>query len=496
MNWIILLPVILPLLGAVSMLCMRKWLYRQSLRLGTVCTVAGTFLAVLAVVLSDDAAFTVMTIMPGLPVYFHADGLAKLFAVLTVTMWLLSTVFSFAYMNYEEREESYQTFSLLSLAALLGVCFSGNLLTTYLFYEMMTLATFPLVLHEQTKEAVSAGLTYLFYSIAGAFLGLVGIFFLFANASEGSRAGGTLGYVAGGFLAENVNTDALLVIVFLMLVGLACKAGMFPLHGWLPKAHPVAPAPASALLSGNITKMGVLFTVRVIFYSVGPQVLAGTWVQKTLLALSLTTVFLGSMLAFREKMFKKRLAYSTVSQVSYCLTGIYMMTGVTLTGALMHVVFHSIIKNLLFLSAGAVICTTGRKKVEELNGIGKKMPVTMWCFTLGGLALVGIPPMSGFISKWYLATGALHSGLPVYEYLVPVILLISALLTAGYLLTITADAFFGRCEEDSARVSKSALMLIPLILLAALALYFGLFPKALSQFITDFLKEIPFLTGI
>jgi multicomponent Na+:H+ antiporter subunit D len=268
-----------------------------------------------------------------------------------------------------------------------------------------------------------------------------------------------------------------------MLIGLACKAGMFPLHGWLPKAHPVAPSPASALLSGNITKMGILFTVRVIFYSVGQEFLQETWVMDVLLCLSLFTVFMGSMLAFREKLLKKRLAYSTVSQTSYCLTGIYLLSGTALTGALMHVVFHSVIKNLLFLCAGAIIVQTGKKSVSELKGIGRIMPATMRCFTVAGLALVGIPPLSGFISKWYLAEGAIESGLPGFMYLVPVVLLISALLTAGYLLTVSADAFFGKTEEETARCPKSMYLLPPLIIGAILAVVLGIFPDPLTNFL-------------
>ena len=490
MNWIILLPILIPLCGALYMLGMRKLLSKGAVRTAVFCFVLAALCAVVAVDCSEDLSFTVLSIMPKLPIYFRVDDLGRLFATLTVSMWMLSSLFSFRYMDHQERVTRYQIFSLLSLAALLGVCFSGNLITTYLFYEMMTLATFPLVLHEQTKEAVSAGMTYLYYSVAGAFLGLIGIFFLYVNAEDSNQPGGILAYVPGGFLKNADNKNGLLVVIFLMLIGLACKAGMFPLHGWLPKAHPVAPAPASALLSGNITKMGVLFTIRVIFNAVGTDFLSGTWVQKALLALSLTTVFLGSMLAFREKMFKKRLAYSTVSQVSYCLTGIYLFSQTAMTGALLHVVFHSVIKNLLFLCAGAVIFTTGKTRVDELKGIGKKMPVTMWCFTLGGLSLVGIPPFSAFISKWYLATGAIETGLPVYRYLAPVILLISALLTAGYLLSITVDAFFKNEEEETQTGRRNWFLLLPLVLLAVATTVFGLFPNPLIRFITDYVFPI------
>lgn len=517
MNWILLLPVLLPAFGALNLLAMRFYYpkesaseenprYKKAIRIGTFCFVLAAGLSVLAVVLSDTLSFRAFDLISDrFPIYFRSDGTALIFASVTAVMWLLSTWFSFAYMDHQKNEMRYQIFSLLSFGAVLGVCFSGNLITTYLFYEIMTLVTFPLVLHEQTREAVSAGMTYLFYSVAGAFLGLCGIFFLSREAAADGE-GGILAYVPGGHIAIAEDNTVLLTVVFLMLIGLACKAGMFPLHGWLPKAHPVAPAPASALLSGNITKMGLLFTIRVLYYTICPASLAETWVTDALLTLSLTTVFLGSMLAYREKVLKKRLAYSTVSQVSYCLTGIYMLSNVTLLGAILHMVFHSVVKNLLFLSVGSVIFVTGKTRADQMKRIGRKMPVTMTCFTVAGLALVGIPPMCGFISKWYLATGAVETGMPVFGWLAPVVLLISALLTAGYLLTVSADAFFGKEKEEETDGEKSEepaeepseqsagkkriFLLTPLVILSIAAFVLGLFPNPLTEAVRNVIESI------
>ena len=530
MNWFLFMPVLLPVIGALNLLLLRWYFPKQAVadnaprfklavRISTFCFVLAAGLSVLAIALDGTFSFRMFDLISGaFPIYFRADITAIVFASVAAVMWLLSTWFSFAYMDHQKNEIRYQLFSLLSLGAVLGVCFSGNLITTYLFYEMMTLVTFPLVLHEQTKEAVSAGMTYLFYSVAGAFLGLLGIFFLSREASGMTGEGGSLMYRPGGFINVSGDNTVLLTVLFLMLIGLACKAGMFPLHGWLPKAHPVAPAPASALLSGNITKMGLLFTIRVLYFIVVPESLSGTWVMNALLALSLTTVFLGSMLAYREKVLKKRLAYSTVSQVSYCLTGVYMLSQVTLLGAVLHMIFHSIIKNLLFLSVGAVIFTTGKTRADEMKHMGKKMPVTMTCFTVAGLGLVGIPPLCGFISKWYLATGAIKTEIPVFSWLAPVVLLISALLTAGYLLTVSADAFFGKDEAANAiavsadadaskasdtaeaehaeagtekAVSKNRIFLLtPLVILAAAALVFGIIPNPLSDSIQEAVDRI------
>ena len=531
--WLIPMTIVTPFAGAMAVAFIKP--LRRSLRalhIAVGAFVLATALLALVTSLQEEAETVLFEFLPNVPLYFRADSVAVTFALLTVCMWLSSTVFSFEYLAHGEREDRYNIFSLLALAALMGVCFSGNLVTTYLFYEMMTLATFPLVMHEQTKEAISAGMTYLYYSLAGAFLGLVGIFFLYAYSTPGSRgAGGRLMYRAGGFLSQALTesqSSALLVAVFLMLVGLGSKAGMFPLHGWLPKAHPVAPAPASALLSGNITKMGILFIIRIVYYCVGPRFIGGTWAQYALLTLTVLTIFLGSMLAFREKVMKKRLAYSTVSQTSYILAGIYILADPT--GSFLHVIFHSVIKNLLFLCAGAVIVKTGKTKVAEWKGLGRQMPFTMTAFTIGGLALVGIPPLAGFVSKWHIATTALGSGTPYFSIIVPVILLVSALLTAGYLMGPAADAWFvakapehaeakeaaevsgaevaevsevaadvveateekkenAPAPETTATTSKREAglrILIPLGILAAAAIVFGLFPNPLVEFFEGF----------
>ncbi len=509
MNWAWLMPItiLVPLAGAMILRFGPFRADRKKVRLLTGAFVLAT--AILAIVCSalKSPELCLFEILPDAPIYFRADGISRLFAILTTAMWLCSTVFSFEYMKHEEREDRYCMFSMLALGAIMGVCFSGNLVTTYIFYELMTLASFPLVMHEQTKTAVSAGLAYLYYSLAGAFLGLVGVFFFYHYAEVGAVTGGRLAYIEGGFLRLDLTgnqVSGLLVVLFLMLLGLGSKVGMYPLHGWLPKAHPEAPAPASALLSGNITKMGILFIIRVVYYAAGPDFLRDTWVQYALLVLTLFTIFLGSMMAFREKVFKKRLAYSTVSQTSYCLVGLYLLTPVGMVGALLHVIFHSTAKNLLFLCAGAVIYKTGKRKVAQLKGIGRRMPVTMWCFTIGGLALVGIPPLSGFVSKWYLAGGALDSQIAGFKYAVPVVLIISALLTAGYLLGVTADAFFDArsgeekpenepaAEEAGAETAEKAetkrddvgpLMWVPMLLLAASAVILGLFPGGLINWL-------------
>lgn len=423
--------------------------------------------------LADSAELTLFSMTEVLTAALRLDGISKLFMAIAAFGFLLAGIFAFRYMEHSEREDSFFCFFLLSLGALMGMDFSKNLITMYLFFEMITLLSMPMVLHDRTDESVRAALKYLFYSIAGAFLALCCIFFL-------AKYSTTLDFNSGGNLDLSKisgHEGLLLTVIFLGVVGFGAKAGMYPLHGWLPTAHPVAPAPASAVLSGIIAKAGVLAIIRIVFFSVGTDFLAGTWVQYAWLGLALLTVFMGSMMAYREKVFKKRLAYSSVSQISYILIGLFLMTEQSVTGGLLHILFHAAIKVCLFLVAGSFIFNTGKHNVEDYRGFGKSMPKTMWAFTIASLALIGIPPASGFVSKWYLAVGALDSGVSVFSWLVPVILLVSALLTAGYLLPITINGFFPGKEFTAPEKNNEGgiAMWLPILILSAATLLLGVF---------------------
>lgn len=482
-NVMLLLPILVPIVMGVLVLTVKE--LRRSRRVLTLIVLgtlaAGVLLTWRALINGDS--LTLWQMAGGISITLRVDGISRLFAALTSAVWLLVGIYSISYMTHEKDEHRFFGFYLIVLGVLIALDFSANLVTFYVFYELMTLTSLPLVLHEMTKEAVMAGLKYLFYSVAGAFLALFGIFCLYGLAE-------TLTFTPGGVAMRDSlagNEGLLLGAVCCMLVGFGTKAGMFPLHGWLPTAHPVAPAPASAVLSGLITKAGVLALIRVTYYIVGPDLLRGTWVQNVWMFLSLLTVFMGSMLAYKEPVLKKRLAYSTVSQVSYIIFGLGLFNAAGLVGALSHVVFHSLIKNALFLAAGAVIFKTGFTRTEQMRGLGRVMPVMLGCYTLVSLALIGIPPASGFISKWYLATGALSSGTGSWSVIGPVVLLISALLTAGYLLPLTIHGFFPGEDFDGAELSRrglvgqepSLLMLIPMLILTAGAVLFGCFPGRL-----------------
>lgn len=487
MKHVILLAVIL--LPMVAGVLLSIWKPKtKSTRAAYVLTTLLLEATMVTLLLQDGVELTAFSMTQSLTIAFRMDGVSRLFLLIAAWGFLFGGIYAIRYMEHAGRENSFFSFYLLSLGALVGMDLSKNLITMYLFFEMLTLLSMPMVLHDRTKESIRAALKYLYYSIAGAFLGLLCIFFL-------SRYCTTLDFVGGGSLdlaqAEQ-HRSLIQVVCFLGVLGFGAKAGMYPLHGWLPTAHPVAPAPASAVLSGIIAKAGVLAILRTVYFSVGVDFLRGTWVQNAWLSLALLTVFMGSMMAYREQVFKKRLAYSSVSQISYVLTGLFFMTEQSAVGGLMHILFHAVIKICLFLVAGSFIFNTGKHRVEEYRGYGKSMPKTMWSFTLASLALVGIPPASGFVSKWYLALGALDSGVDVFYWLAPVVLLVSALLTAGYLFPITIVGFFP--GKDAALPKKNneggKMMWAPILLLSLLTVALGLFASPIIRFAEEIVKAM------
>ena len=485
----LMLSILFPVVLGLGILLAGEFKSRKALLAITGAGLVVTAALGMGVVLGGEAELMLFSFGRNLDLYFHVDTMGKLFAVVVNVVWVLSGFYAFEYMKHEQEEKRFFGFYLMVHGILHGLVFSGGMVTYYLFYELMTLLSVPLILHNRSKDAIKGGLKYLFYSLFGAYMVLFGLFFL-------NRFADSLAFLPGGTLNPGAvagNEKLMLVVAFSMIIGFSVKAGMFPLHAWLPTAHPVAPAPASAVMSGIIVKMGVLGMIRVAYYLVGADFLRGTWVQTAWMSLALITVFMGSMLAYREKVMKKRLAYSTVSQASYILFGLSMLQPAAMTGALLHVVFHAVIKSCLFLSAGAIIYKTHKTKVEDLRGIGKEMPVAIWCYTFASAALIGIPPASGFISKWYLATGALASGIEVFSWLGPVVLLTSALLTAGYLLPITVNGFLPGADYDYAALEKkepNMTMLVPLLILAALAVMLGLLPNPLTEHIAGIVAGV------
>ena len=418
-----------------------------------------TLVSLLPAFLTSGRDLTLFTLSDNVEIALHVDGISMCFCVLMAFVWAAAGFYSFDYMAHEGHEKRFYCLYLLTLGVLMGLCMSGSLVTFYMFYEAMTLLTMPLVMHSGSNAQ--------------------SLSFAPGGVLDMAKVAGHEGFV--------------LAIGGVMLLGFGAKAGLYPLHGWLPTAHPAAPSPASAVLSGVITKAGVLGLLRVIYCFHGAQNLRGTWVQTVLMALSLLTVFIGSLLAYREHHLKKRLAWSTVSQVSYVVFGLSTLHPLGLLGAMLHVVCHSLVKDVLFMGAGAVILKTGETQVDALRGIGKRMPVTTWCFAIGSLGLIGIPPCLGFFSKWNLAQGSLAmTGVVSWlNWFGPVVLLLSALLTAGYLMPIVLRGFFpGKDVQIGEKCEASASMLIPMLVLTVLSVVLGMFPSLLTDLLSPILTAL------
>lgn len=430
-----------------------------------------TALVLYAALSGKDWAVSVPYISGALDFSLKMDGVAAVFAVVTVVCWLFSIPYAAVYMPHSGSEPRFYVFLFTTEAVLLGTALAADMMTLYLFYELTTLCSAPLVLHELKKQAITGAYKYLFYSVGGAFVALFGVVVVYCQC-------GTLSFANGGIITEG--SPLLLAAVFCMILGYGAKAGLFPLHNWLPSAHPAAPAPASALLSGLIAKAGVIGVLRAIFFTAGADLLRGTWVQTVCLVLVMITIFMGSFMGCLEKELKKRLAYSSISQISYILLGLFILSEDGFTGSMLQLFFHAAAKIAIFQCAGAIILLAHKTRVDQLRGLGRRMPVTFVCFTLLSLSLVGIPPFGGFHSKWYLATAALEALPGALGYLVPVTLILSALFTAGYLFPPVISAFFPGHDTEGLELTpirEPLGIVLPLVFFAAVCGLMGLFPN-------------------
>lgn len=418
---------------------------------------------------------------------FRVDRMGSIFAALVSFLWPLATLYAFEYMSHMHKRNRFFGFFTISYGITLGVAFSANLITMYLFYEMLTLATLPLITHEGTKEAKVAGVKYLVYSIAGATAAFIGIIVILVN--DGSLEFNVIGL--GSALTDQTRRTFDIAFLF-MFFGFGVKAAVFPLHGWLPTAG-VAPTPVTALLHAvAVVKSGVFAIGRVIYYTYDADYVSGSFVQKVALVFAAFTIVFGSAMAWKEMHFKKRLAYSTVSNLSYIVFAMLLATPAGLQAGLLHMLFHGLMKITLFFAAGAVMHQSGRLYVTELRGFGRAMPVTFASFTVAALALTGIPPLCGFLSKFAIATAAVEEG-SVFGFLGVAALLISAVFTSMYLLTIVVRAYFPAAEFDPASLrdvkEANVYMAVPFVILAAAILLAGCFPNSIMSFIAGTLPE-------
>ena len=485
-------PLIAILLPGLSLLAV-AFLPRNYLRLKRAVHVAGS-LASFGVVLSllpgilggSVYGMELISIVEGISIRLTVDTLGYYFGLMLTFLFVLATVYSLGYIKH--KDDRFYGFMALCNSFLLGCAFSQNMFTYFIFYELMTLASFPLIIHEETDAARRAGIKYLKYAIpAGAVI-------LFAVLLHYFWGGGDLSLVSLGSLSLDTASRSVLTAMFLAyFAGFGVKAAIVPLEGWVPDAHPAAPAPASALLSGIILKAGAFAIIRVVVNVFGLSLFneLNLWIPMAVVAS--ITIVVGSVRALAQDNLKRRLAYSSVGQVSYILLGIALMSPLGVLGGIMHLAHHALMKGCLFFCSGIILKKTGKKNISEMAGIGYQLPVTMICFSVCALAMMGTPLTVGFISKWLLGSGALQVDKPFFI----VVLLISALLSAVYYLPIIYTAFFRKAEGDNEakafqlKGETNPAMLWPGVILALLVILVGVwvtapgFPYSLASLVVE-----------
>ncbi|MGM9538210.1 MAG: complex I subunit 5 family protein [Candidatus Onthomonas sp.] len=436
-----LIAILIPIVTGAYLL-LRRDTSRRARETLLLLSAAVTGLLVLCILLLHPAEITLLRLNGALSLAFRLDNLSMVFAAILAVLWPIADLYSFEYMSHEHGENRFFGFFTMTYGVVLGIAFAANAFTLYLCYELMTLCTLPLVMHEMDGKSRWAGKRYLLFSMGGAAFAFLSLVFL---ASYGS-----LDFVLGGSMAPALISGAentLRIVFVLAFFGYGVKAAVFPFYSWLPAAG-VAPTPVSALLHAvAVVNSGVFAVLRLTYYSFGTELLRGTFAQWIMMGVCAFTIVFGSAMAWRLQHFKRRLAMSTVSNLSYILLGASVMTTAGLTGALLHMVAHSVFKIILFFCAGAVICQTHREYVFQLSGLGRKMPLTFAAFAVASFGLIGIPPFAGFFSKWEIAAAAVELHQPM-AYLGAFALVLSAFLTGLYQLEVLIKAFFPGEGDD------------------------------------------------
>ena len=462
--------VLVSLIGAIPiMLSDRSPNLRESWTLLIAFTKVVIVASLLPTVLAGGGfEFTIAEVIPGVPLALRVDAMGMFFALVASILWFFTSVYSIGYMRTlnEHAQTRYYASFAVAISATLGVAFSANLLTLYLFYEMLSLSTYPLVTHEQNAEARYSGRKYLTY-ILGTSIGLAlpAMLLVYFQA-------GTLDFRVGGILGGTGASPQLLALVLVMFLFGFAKSGLMPFHGWLPAAM-VAPTPVSSFLHGvAVVKVGVFSILRVIFHIFGPEQLLTADLGWIITSLASITILVASLVALTQDNLKRRLAYSTIGQLSYMILGAGMLSAAGMTGGLLHIAMHAFGKITLFFCAGAIYVAAGKKYISQMDGLGRRMPITYLAFFFGSLSIIGMPPFGGFISKWNLAIGAIEGG----HLILLVVLLVSSLLNAFYFFPIVYRGFFLPAPEGEPEGIKEAPLfcLVPLSITAicSLALFF------------------------
>lgn len=458
----------------------------------TVLNMAGATLKLVFIAIMFQGAFrgvsyeSRLPFLPGLDFVLRVDPISLLFATLSAGLWFVTTIYAIGYLEGSPHRSRFFGFFSLCVTATMGVALAGNLITFFIFYEALTLATYPLVTHRGTPVAMAGGRTYLAYTLGGGAILLVGVAWLHALA-------GPVELAPGGVLTALAETHPgeLTAIFGLLIAGLGVKAALFPLHGWLPRAM-VAPAPVSALLHAvAVVKAGAYGIVRVVYDLYGLDLATNLGVLTPLAAMAAVTIVYGSVRALAQTDLKRRLAYSTVSQVSYIILGVALVGQFSTIGGLAHLMHQGLMKITLFFCAGVMAETLGIHKIAELAGVGRRLPLTTAAFTVAAFGMMGLPPTAGFISKWYLGLGAVESG----TYWSIGVLALSGILNAAYFLPILHLAWFRGPDpswktEAHAGPEASRALLWPALATGVASLLAGLFagsdlsPLHLAELVT------------
>ena len=430
-------------------------------------------------------SYSLFTLLPGIEISFRVDAFGLLFAMGASLLWIATSIYSIGYMRStnEGSQTRYFACFAVALSSTIGVAFSANLFTMFLFYEGLTIITYPLVAHKGTTEAKSGARKYAIYLLGAAKVFLVAAIILTYNLT------GTLAFSKAGIFPtdiQSVHPELLYMIFVFFLFGFA-KCAIMPFHGWLPAAM-VAPTPVSALLHAvAVVKTGVFTVLRVIFFVFGADLMMDIGVDVFVITFASFTIIVASLLALSRDNLKARLAFSTISQLSYIILGAALLTPSAMIGGIIHITNHAFSKITLFFCAGSIYVSSHKTEISQLNGIGKKMPWTMAAFTIATLSMIGIPPVSGFVTKWYLVIGSLER----HSVSVLAVLLASSFLNAAYFVPIIYKAYFVDNDLDTRHsnldgqnnegVKEIPLMVVPLILTAIVSVVLGLYPDFVVQ---------------
>lgn len=478
MNYLILMPIILAfILGAVTNVFKDKS-DKDISRYALISTLAVSCTSFMAIYLCYGREVVIINISNLLNLGFRIDGLGVVFAALVSFLWPLATLYATKYMTHEGKLAKFFTFYTMTFGTVLAIAFSKNLFTMYLFFETLTFITFPLVTHNNKPRDVYAGKKYILYSVGGASISFMGMmmFMFYTNTWE---------FTQGGSISS-LDSPNLLIAYLLMFVGFSVKAGIFPFHKWLISAG-VAPTPVTALLHAvAVVKSGAFAVMRVTYYLYSAELLRGSTVSYIAMTMCIITIVFGSATAMRSKHLKRRFAYSTVSQLSYILLATATMSYVGLVAACMHMIFHALIKIVIFYSAGNAMYVNHSEYVSDIEGYGKIMKPTYITFTIAGLALIGIPPLGGFFSKFAIAQSVIGVGSKI-GLIAVFALILSALFTAMYLLQIVVLAFLPHDDFDYKRLEGVKVvpmeMKITVYALTATMIVMSLFTNEIYNFL-------------